>query len=121
MPERAKGGMRYRIDPSHPAVAAVLDQAGPLAADIQAMLRIIEATVPVQQIWLDTAEARDTPKPAAADPPSDEIIAMLEVMFRNLVTRRGLSPDQARDKLLHTEPFNAWPDLVAALAAPAPE
>lgn len=120
-PERLKGGVRYRIDPAHPAVAAVLDQAGPLAEDIHAMLRVIETTVPVQQIWLDTAEARDTPRPATADAPSQEAVAMLEVLFRNLVQRRGLTVEQARGKLLHTEPFNAWPDLVAALAEPAAE
>jgi len=119
--ERLKGGIRYRIDPAHPAVAAVIEQAGPLAGDIQAMLRVIEATVPVQQIWLDTAEARDTPRPAETSAPPEEIKAMLEVMFRNLVGRRGLEPAAARDRLLHTEPFNAWPDLVAALASPAPE
>lgn len=118
MSERLKGGTRYRIDPAHPAIAAVLEKAGPLVVDVVAMLRVIEATVPVQQIWLDTAEARDTPKPATADPPPAEAEAMLETMFRNLVTLRGLTADGARQKLLHTEPFNAWPDLVAALADP---
>lgn len=29
---------------------------------IMAMLRVIEESVPVQRIWLDTAENKDTPK-----------------------------------------------------------
>ena len=38
---------------------------------------------------------------------------MLMVMYRNLVLRKGMSPDLAREQLLHTEPFNNHPDLVA--------
>src|SRR6266481_601037 len=33
-----------------------------VSAQIRAMLRVIEETVPVQRIWLDTAEARETPR-----------------------------------------------------------
>ena len=52
--ERFKDGMRYRVDHSHPAVAAVFESAGPLLPLVKAMLRVVEETVPVQRIWLDT-------------------------------------------------------------------
>jgi hypothetical protein len=54
--EHFHGGVRYCIDEAHPAVKAVLDDAGTLAPQIRVMLRVIEETVPVQRIWLDTAE-----------------------------------------------------------------
>ena len=38
--EHRDDGMRYRIDTSHPAVAAVLDNAGTLAPQIRVMIRI---------------------------------------------------------------------------------
>lgn len=113
--DRLAGGVRYRIDADHPAVAAVLEHAGPLKADVDAMLRAIEATVPVQQIWLDTAEARDTPKAAPASLPSAAERAMLETVFRNLVNRKGYSVEQARSKLRSTEPFDAWPAIIETL------
>jgi hypothetical protein len=37
------------------------------------------------------------------------------VMYRNLVNRKGMSPMLAREQLVHTEPFNNFPGLVAAL------
>ena len=40
--EHFRDGMRYRIDVNHPAVKAVLDDAGSLGPQITAMLRIIE-------------------------------------------------------------------------------
>jgi hypothetical protein len=107
--------MRYRIDTAHPAVKTVLDDAGNLAPQIEAMLRVIEETVPVQRIWLDTAEGRETPRVGFAEQPSAEVLAVLDVMYRNLVLRKGLSPAHARDELIRTEPFNNYPALVAGL------
>lgn len=113
--EHAANGMRYRIDRQHPAVRSVLDEAGDLAAPIRAMLRVIEETVPVQRIWLDTTEGHETPRTNFAGEPPSEVRAVLMVMYRNLVLRKGVSPQLAREQLLHTEPFNNHPDLVAAL------
>jgi hypothetical protein len=113
--EHFKGGVRYRIDREHPAVKAVLDEAGELAPQIRAMLRVVEETIPVQRIWLDTTEGRETPRTGFAGEPSAEVAAVLAVMHRNMVLRKGLSPARARERLLGAEPFNHHPDLVAAL------
>lgn len=113
--EHFKSGLRYRIDRDHPAVRAVLDDAGALAPQIQAMLRIIEETIPVQRIWLDTTEMHEAPRTGFSGEPPAEIAAILSVMYRNMVFRKGLSPALARERLLGTEPFNNHPELVAAL------
>ena len=113
--EHSANGIRYRIHPEHPAVRTVLDEAGGLAAKIKAMLRVIEETVPVQRIWLDTTEGRETPRNGFAGEPSSEVRAVLMVMYRNLVLYKGVSPDLAREQLLRTEPFNNYPKLVATL------
>ncbi|NMG27969.1 ATP-binding protein [Aromatoleum evansii] len=113
--EHFSGGMRYRIDQDHPAVKAVLENAGTLAPDILAMLRVIQETVPVQRIWLDTAEGRETPRTGFAGEVPSEVHAVLEVMYRNLVARKSVPPEQARLQLLRTDPFHLYPDLVAAL------
>ncbi|MFZ5593732.1 MAG: MZA anti-phage system associated ATPase MzaB [Pseudomonadota bacterium] len=113
--EHFKGGIRYRIDTEHPAVRAVLDDAGTNESQVRAMLRIIEETIPVQRIWLDTTEARETPRTGFAGEPPAEVAAILAVMYRNMVLRKGLSAELARERLLSTEPFNNHPELVAAL------
>ena len=113
--QHSAGGMRYRIDEEHPAIRSVLDDSGDLAARIRAMLQIIEETVPVQRIWLDTSEGRETPRTGFAGEPAEDVGAVLMVIYRNLVGRKGISPALARAQLLHTEPFNDYPDLVAGL------
>lgn len=109
------GGMRYRIDTGHPAVRAVLDDAKGLAPQVLAMLRIIEETVPVQRIWIDTVEQRETPRTGFAGEPTADVMHVLKVMYRNMVQLKGMSPTLARSRLLLTEPFQNFPELVAAL------
>jgi hypothetical protein len=113
--ERFKDGMRYRVDPSHPAVAALLDSAGPLLPLVKAMLRVIEETVPVQRIWLDTAENLETPLTGFAAAAPSEILEILKTLFEDMTGRRGMSKTLAKKMLLATEPFQKFPSLVSGL------
>ncbi len=113
--EHFAGGVRYRIDPEHPAVSAVLDAVGPLDPLVRAMLRVLEETIPVQRIWLDTTEVQDTPRTGFAGEPPAEVQSVLRVVYANMIQLKGLSSAFARQRLLATEPFNQYPDLVMAL------
>ncbi len=113
--EHFTGGMRYRIDIEHPAVRAALDEAGNLLPQIKAMLRVIEETVPVQRIWLDTAENKEAPRTGFAEEPSAEVVSILEILYSNMTKLKGMSPALARERLLQSEPFQNYPELVAAL------
>lgn len=113
--EYFKGGMRYRIDEMHPAVRSVVDEAGVLTPQVRAMLRVLEETVPVQRIWLDTAEGRETPRTGFSGESPSEVRVVLLIMYKNLVLKKGMSPALAREQLLHTEPFHNHPELVALL------
>jgi hypothetical protein len=83
------------------------------------MLRVIEETVPVQRIWLDTAEQHETPRTGFSGEPTAEVSEVLRTLFSSLVRRKGLSPEAARAQLLRTEPFQNFPDLVADLDDPS--
>lgn len=115
--EYAREGMRYRIDLNHPAVKAVMENVGDLTEEVTAMLRVIEETIPIQRIWLDTTEAKDMPRTGFSSEPPAEIVSVLKVMYRNLTVRKALSPELAREQLLRTEPFHNFPDLIKALTS----
>ncbi|WP_418319039.1 ATP-binding protein [Piscinibacter sakaiensis] len=116
--DRVKGDIRYRIEPTHPAVAAVIASAGELVPLVRAMLRVIEETVPVQRIWLDTADNKDTPKTGFSGEPPEAIVTVLNTLFADMIGRRGMSVDAARRALLSTEPFQNYPGLIAGLDVP---
>lgn len=113
--EHDRDGIRYRIDTNHPAIRAVLDDAATLTPQVMAMLRVIEETIPVQRIWLDTVEQKETPRTGFANANPDDVVSVLRVLYNNLVTRKGIAPSLAREQLLHTDPFHRYADLVMAL------
>ncbi len=119
--KRSTKGTFYRIARDNDLVASVLDRAGSLKPDILAMLRLIEETVPVQRIWLDTAEDKETPRTGFAAAPVAEIRETLESMFEALVRFRGLTPEEARERLSRTSPFDRHPNLIAALEMKDPK
>ena len=113
--ESFKGGIRYRIDTDHPAIKSIMESSGSLSPQIKALLRIIEETVPVQKIWLDTAEAKETPRTAFAEQPSESVVEVMAAVFEDLTIRRGMSVELAKKTMLSSEPFNHYPDLIANL------
>jgi hypothetical protein len=115
--EHVKSGIRYRIEESHPSVAAVLESAGTLAPLIKSMLRVIEETVPVQRIWLDTAENKETPRTGFDGEPNAAVVEVATVLFDDLIERKGLSVEEARKSMARTEPFQKYPALVAKLGS----
>lgn len=114
---RSAKGTSYRIARDHDLVASILDRAGPLKPDILALLRLIEETVPVQRIWLDTAEDKETPRTGFTGAADNEVMETLSSMFEALVKFRGLSRTEARERLGRTPPFDRYLHLVAALEA----
>ena len=112
---RSAQGTSYRIARDHDLVASILKRAGSLKPDILAVLRLIEETVPVQRIWLDTAEDKETPRTGFAGAPDNEVMETLSSMFEALVEFRGLSPAEARERLGRTPPFDRHLDLVSSL------
>ena len=112
---RSAQGTSYRVARDHDLVASILNRAGSLKADILALLRLIEETVPIQRIWLDTADDKETPRTGFVGAPESEVIETLSSMFEALVKYRGLSPTEARERLGRTPPFDRYLGLVSAL------
>ena len=109
----AGGTTKYRVNRDHPAVRAVLDS--PLAIDgaVDTMLSLLESTIPVQRIWLDTVEERTFPQ-LISDEDETRIRGMLASLYRSLL-KRHYSSEDARQRLLRTEPFQAYPHLISEL------
>ncbi|MGQ0690079.1 MAG: ATP-binding protein [Limnobacter sp.] len=113
--EHLRSGLRYRIHLGHPSVAAVIEACGEKQDLVKAMLRVIEETVPVQRIWLDTAENKDTPRTGFDGEPNQAVIEVATVLFDDLVIRKEMTHDEARKAMLKTEPFQKYPLLIANL------
>jgi hypothetical protein len=106
----------YRIDRTHPLVVSALAAVGAAMPAVRTLLRVLEETVPVQQIWLDATEhPEQQARPLEGTPAADieDLIRQTLLALR----RHGLSPAQAQARVASMEPFNQYPTVVAALAA----
>ena len=108
-------GVSYRIDRSHPSVRHTLDAVGDHRHLLEEMLAVIEATVPVQRIWIDVSESADSTAPEAEPTLSTEEAAALSSLYRHMRIDLKLGTDQARARLMVLEPFAAYPEAVRKL------
>lgn len=115
--ERLSQGIRYRINTEHPCVKALLENSDIAQNQVNTLLRVLEETVPVQRIWLDTEENRETPRTTFDGTPPEEVLRFIKVIFKQMTRTNGMSAQLARERLLQTEPFQHYPDLVNSLSA----
>jgi hypothetical protein len=101
----------YRVNRAHPAVTALASGLPNEAAAMENLLRVIEETVPVQRIWLDTVEQGEV-QGAVADEPPPGLEAIAVALYRHLAGPTGLTPALARARLLSTDPFQNYPAAV---------
>jgi hypothetical protein len=114
---RNAAGTSYRIDRNHDLVASILDRAGPLKPELVALFRLLEETLPVQRIWIDTAEEKETPRTGFVDAGETEIMEILQVLFKSLIQYSHLTVQEARDRLMRTPPFGSYAKLVNTLGS----
>jgi len=113
--EHTKAGMKYRISLEHPVIQQMFEEAGAMSPRLKSTLRILEETVPVQRIWLDTAESREAPQNGNLATNPADILAVMVPMFRAMVRLKGYTAEAAKERLRRTEPFQSFPDLVDSL------
>jgi hypothetical protein len=95
-------------------VQACLAEAEDLAPIFNALLRLIEETVPVHHIWLESVQ-----NPATTGTPFEGVSnqAVLPLLKSSYVALRknGHSPEQARSKLATFEGFSQFAAAIALL------
>jgi hypothetical protein len=105
------GVYHYSINRDHPLVMDILQNSGENKKKIQTMLRMIEETVPVPLIILNDSNNPDKIQRPFEDAPSDELKSVLEEIWKSMINT-GVSPENAKSRLTHMEPFSDYPAYV---------
>ena len=109
------GKIFYTINREHPLVKDVIASAGPSKSSINAMLRLLEETVPVAWIVMSNAENPDQQSVPFESSPSTQVSDIMREVFQSL-RRSGLSIKEALNRLRTMEPFDRYPEAVEAFA-----
>ena len=108
------GKISYRINQNHPIVKSVLTQAGGMAEKIRELLLLLENSVPVQKIWLDTAEEKNVVNSEMETLPPKEQMERTRKFFVWLM-ESGYTPNNVQEILAETPPFNSWKNAISAV------
>ena len=107
------GKVAYRINRRHPVVDALLRRPGdgPL---VEALLRLVEETIPVPLIVLDhvSGESRLAAPFEAAEP---AVISKVMQGLAQALQDNGLEPSEVAERLSNMEPFCDHPELIAKM------
>ncbi len=110
---RKKGGeYSYRLDRTHPAIQAARPSKGDARGTFDRALRIIEETIPVAAIVMDAREHPDTARGPFHD--GDREVANLLAKLHEGLVQSGASPAVALGIIATREPFDQFPEVVAA-------
>jgi len=110
-----RGKIFYSINQEHPLVKEAMSLPGEHQPIIRALIRLLEETVPVQQIWIDSSTDPEKHSQPFEDIPSREVVEVMTQVYQAL-RKSGLSPQQARDRILSMEPFQHFEALVQSLS-----
>ena len=103
---RRDGLVQYQIDRAHPLITVLGATSKTVRDSLEALLRVIEETVPVEQIWLDAAEATDSPRePFQGN--AGHLRKAIELTYDAIRRNRDLSHTEAVATLLEREEYSS--------------
>jgi len=108
------GAQIYRIDRNSELVRKVLSQSGNLKSDIESLLRILEETVPIQQIWLDIAEHGDRSNEPMGGLTESQVMALVDSTIKALVGDSRNPDENTIEYICTMEGFSAYEDIIRA-------
>ena len=108
------GRITFRINREQPLATDLLQSSQEYRARLEALLRLIEETLPVPLITIENSAHPDTQLAPFEECPSSEVLEIIKqvyIAFR----RQGNSHTQAIERLVTLEPFHHFKDLVMSL------
>jgi hypothetical protein len=103
----------YAINREHPLVEAALKLPSEYGSIIRALLRLLEETVPVEQIWLDVSKQETHARPFE-EVAEREVMSVIREVFL-VLRKKGLDAQQARNHLISMDAFSDYHHLIAAI------
>jgi hypothetical protein len=105
----------YSINHEHPLVKEAMSLPKEHQPVIRALIRLLEETVPVQQIWIDSSTDPEKHSQPFEGTPPQEVMEVIVQVYQAL-RKSGLAPQQARDRILTMEPFQHFENLIQTLS-----
>ena len=108
------GKRNYYLDRKH-SLIKLINQTTQDKEVFELLLQIIEQTVPVERIWLETAEQPENHARSFENIKEDAIKESIQKYLDVLVNSEGMNRESAIKKILNTDGFRYYEDIVKKL------
>lgn len=115
IPKVRRGRTFYTINRDQPLIAKLNSLLGVEKNILQALLGVIEETVPLEQIWL-TGMEKPLVEESTSIADNAELIDAAAAVYK-ILSEQGLTQAEMRKRLLEIEPYHKFPDVVDKLLA----
>lgn len=113
--EKIRHGKRfYQINREHPLINTLLNSSNGAQAELTALLKFIEETVPVPLITIKESEQPELQGQPFEETDQEPVRKAMKQMYDRLLSE-GRSDDQAKSIILNIEPFNLFPQFIEYL------
>jgi hypothetical protein len=113
--EMKHGRVTFRINREQPLVVDLLQSSQEYRTKVEALLRLIEETIPVPLITLENSVHPDAQFAPFEESPSSEVLEIIKQVYISF-RRQGNSHARAIERLVTLEPFQYYKELVMSLA-----
>lgn len=108
------GKVSYEVNREHPLIKDLMSCSGGIGPKVRALLSLIEETVPVPTITMDSAENPDKLEKPFENTSTTVLQGVLRETYQ-VLRESGFTHSQARLRIASLEPFHNYPELVACL------
>jgi len=112
--KQKRGQNTYSLDREHPLIRSFLKKIGSQGKEAEAIFRLIEETVPVEQIWLDSAESPEMRTSPFGTASEAEVIEAAESYLGLLQGDSSVPPAELVSQVCNLECFSDHSDIIYA-------
>lgn len=103
---KKSGEFGYRIERKHAVLSALIKSLSSRKSEkLEALLRLVEETVPVQKIWIDSAENQDGAAEPFAGEKSRSLRELILLCHKVMTEDVGVSSSASWDEIAHSDGF----------------
>ena len=106
------GNAAYRVNRTHVIANYILSHLDDEDRSIENFLRLLEQTVPVEKIWIDTVEQGELPASPLSGETREQIRNFARDLLNSLSKASGSDGASLREQLKRMAPFDQYPEII---------
>ena len=107
-----KEGKRYRVNTAHSIINEIIEQSGTFRKKLDILLKILEESVPVERIWLDSAENHYPNQKYTTKEEHEYMYPLIKEIIQTSMNAKRISSHEAGNIISNIEPFDQYKQII---------